>query len=96
MHFLRLLTHEVTEFAKTLKTPSACPSNAVLEHKLAAASQLYNNIGFDELGRLLGINELEMDEYAAAMIEQGQLNGGLIIPLDSSILRQDLVGRRVR
>lgn len=91
MHFLRLLTpQEVTEFAKSLKPHQLALlpgdqqvtvlSNAVLEHNLAAASQVYDNIGFDELGRLLGINGLEAEKYAATMIEQGRLKGWIDQP----------------
>jgi COP9 signalosome complex subunit 4 len=91
MHFLRLLTpQEVAEFSKSLKPhqlallPSdqrvTVLSNAVLEHNLAAASQVYDNIGFDELGRLLGINGLEAEKYAATMIEQGRLKGWIDQP----------------
>jgi COP9 signalosome complex subunit 4 len=91
MHFLRLLTpQEVAEFAKSLKPHQLALlpgdqqvtvlSNAVLEHNLAAASQVYDNIGFDELGRLLGITGLEAEKYAATMIEQGRLKGWIDQP----------------
>ena len=55
-------------------------SNAVLEHNLAAASQVYKNIAFNELGKLLGIEGLEAERYAATMIEQGRMKGWIDQP----------------
>ena len=48
---------------------------AVLEHNLLAASRLYSNIGFSQLGVLLGIDAIRAEDYAAQMIEQGRLAG---------------------
>ncbi|KAF1359474.1 COP9 signalosome-like protein complex subunit 4 [Lizonia empirigonia] len=48
---------------------------AVLEHNLLGASKLYNNIGFDQLGELLGIDAEKAEDYAAKMLEQGRLSG---------------------
>jgi COP9 signalosome complex subunit 4 len=48
---------------------------AVLEHNLLGASKLYNNIGFDQLGELLGVDAETAEEYAAKMLEQGRLAG---------------------
>lgn len=48
---------------------------AVLEHNLLGASKLYNNIGFDQLGELLGVNADTAEDYAAKMLEQGRLAG---------------------
>lgn len=48
---------------------------AVLEHNLLGASKLYNNIGFDQLGELLGIDPEKAEDYAAKMLEQGRLAG---------------------
>jgi COP9 signalosome complex subunit 4 len=93
MHFLRLLTPtEVDEFAKSLKPHQLAVldgdnpqqvtvlSNAVLEHNLAAASQVYVNITFEELGKLLGVEGLEAERYAATMIEQGRMKGWIDQP----------------
>jgi COP9 signalosome complex subunit 4 len=94
MHFLRLLTtQEVNEFAKSLKPHQLAVlpgdnnaqqvtvlSNAVLEHNLAAASQVYQNIAFDELGKLLGVDGMEAERYAATMIEQGRMKGWIDQP----------------
>jgi len=55
-------------------------SNAVLEHNLAAASQVYRNIGFGELGKLLGVDGMEAGRYAATMIEQGRMKGWIDQP----------------
>lgn len=48
---------------------------AILEHNLLGASKLYNNIGFDQLGELLGITPEKAEDYAAKMLEQGRLAG---------------------
>ncbi|KAF2270659.1 COP9 signalosome-like protein complex subunit 4 [Lojkania enalia] len=48
---------------------------AVLEHNLLGASKLYNNIGIDQLGELLGTDADKAEDYAAKMLEQGRLAG---------------------
>ncbi|KAF2468125.1 COP9 signalosome-like protein complex subunit 4 [Lindgomyces ingoldianus] len=48
---------------------------AVLEHNLLGASKLYNNIGIDQLGELLGVDADRAEDYAAKMLEQGRLAG---------------------
>ncbi|KAI9681198.1 MAG: hypothetical protein M1817_002480 [Caeruleum heppii] len=50
-------------------------AKAVIEHNLLGASKLYNNIGVEELGELLGLPGQKAEEYAARMIEQGRLSG---------------------
>lgn len=50
-------------------------ARAVTEHNLVGASKVYEDIGFDDLGVLLGRPAEESEEYAARMIEQGRLNG---------------------
>lgn len=50
-------------------------AKAVIEHNLLGASRLYNNIGVDELGILLGLDGDKAEEYAARMVEQGRLSG---------------------
>ncbi|PVH98133.1 COP9 signalosome-like protein complex subunit 4 [Periconia macrospinosa] len=57
---------------------------AVLEHNLVGASKLYNNIGFDQLGELLGIDAEKAEYHAAKMLEQGRL-GGYIDQIDRLI-----------
>jgi COP9 signalosome complex subunit 4 len=80
----RLLTPaEVSAFASKLdphqlaKTAdgSTVLEKAVLEHNLLGASRLYYNIGFNQLGVLLGIDADRAESYAAQMIEQGRLSG---------------------
>ncbi|TAQ91465.1 hypothetical protein B7494_g168 [Chlorociboria aeruginascens] len=80
----RLLTPaEVAKFAEGLaihqlaKTAdgSTVLAKAVVEHNLRAASRLYNNIGFDALGLLLGLDGDKAEETTAGMIEQGRLLG---------------------
>ena len=106
MHFLRLLTpKEVNEFAKSLKPHQLAVlpgdnnaqqvtvlSNAVLEHNLAAASQVYRNIAFDELGKLLGVDGMEAERYAATMIEQGRMKGWIDQPDGLIYFEEDLGG----
>lgn len=80
----RLLTpQEVSKFAESLaphqlaKTSdgSTVLAKAVVEHNLRGASRLYNNIRFDALGLLLGLDEDKAEETTARMIEQGRLVG---------------------
>jgi COP9 signalosome complex subunit 4 len=80
----RLLTPtEIKAFAATLKPHhlaktadgSTVLDKAVLEHNLLGSSKLYNNIGFDQLGELLGVNADKAEDYAAKMLEQGRLSG---------------------
>jgi COP9 signalosome complex subunit 4 len=106
MHFLRLLSpKEVAEFAKSLKPHQLAIlpgdnnsqqvtvlSNAVLEHNLAAASQVYRNINFEELGKLLGVDGMEAERYAANMIEQGRMKGWIDQPEGLIYFEEDSPG----
>jgi COP9 signalosome complex subunit 4 len=51
--------------------------NAIIEHNMFAASKIYNNITFAELGVLLGIKEAEAEEVASGMIEQGRMKASI-------------------
>lgn len=84
MYMDRLLTpKEVDEFAARLRPHQVARlsdgttvlTKAVIEHNLLGASKLYNNIGVEELGVLLGLSAERAEEYAARMIEQGRLSG---------------------
>jgi COP9 signalosome complex subunit 4 len=84
MFFDRLIAPaEVEKFAEGLaphqlaKTSdgSTVLEKAMGEHNLLGASRLYSNIGFDELGLLLGVNGERAEEMTARMIEQGRLVG---------------------
>ena len=74
---------EVDKFAEGLATHqlaktadgSTVLAKAVVEHNLRGASRLYNNIGFDALGLLLGLNGDRAEDTTARMIEQGRLVG---------------------
>ena len=46
---------------------------AVVEHNLAAASRLYNNIYFAELGQLLGVSAGQAETVACRMIAEERL-----------------------
>lgn len=84
MYMDRLLSQkEVDEFASRLKPHQVATQSdgttvlakAVIEHNLLAASRLYNNIGVEELGVLLGLSGEKAEEYAARMIEQKRMSG---------------------
>ncbi|KAK4153554.1 hypothetical protein C8A00DRAFT_15246 [Chaetomidium leptoderma] len=86
MFFDRLLTTaEVDKFAQDLaphqlaKTSdgSTVLAKAVVEHNLLSASRLYSNIGFAELGLLLGLDGDKAEDTTAKMIEQGRLAGSI-------------------
>lgn len=76
---------EVEKFAQTLSPHqlattsdgSTVLAKAVVEHNLLGASRLYDNIGFDALGRLLGLDGDKAEETTARMIEQGRLLGSI-------------------
>ncbi|KAK4103036.1 hypothetical protein N658DRAFT_522441 [Parathielavia hyrcaniae] len=76
---------EVDKFAQGLaphqlaKTAdgSTVLAKAVVEHNLLSASRLYSNIGFDELGLLLGLDGDKAEDTTAKMIEQGRLAGSI-------------------
>eukprot|EP00817_Percolomonadidae_sp_ATCC50343_P004728 CAMPEP_0117427964 /NCGR_PEP_ID=MMETSP0758-20121206/7753_1 /TAXON_ID=63605 /ORGANISM="Percolomonas cosmopolitus, Strain AE-1 (ATCC 50343)" /LENGTH=377 /DNA_ID=CAMNT_0005214009 /DNA_START=30 /DNA_END=1160 /DNA_ORIENTATION=+ len=48
---------------------------AVIQHNLLAASSIYNNIRFEELGKLLGISNTAAEEIAAKMIAEKRMEG---------------------
>lgn len=86
MFFDRLLSAaEVDKFAQGLaphqlaKTSdgSTVLARAVVEHNLLSASRLYLDIGFDELGLLLGLDGDKAEDTTAKMIEQGRLSGSI-------------------
>jgi len=78
-----LSPEEVKAFASKLKPHQLAQTSdgstvldkAVLEHNLVAVSRLYNNIGFAELGVMLGVDAEKAEVYAAQMIEQRRLAG---------------------
>ncbi|KAL2255231.1 hypothetical protein VTK26DRAFT_3821 [Humicola hyalothermophila] len=84
MFFDRLLSaDEVAKFAQgldehqlaTTSDGSTVLERAVVEHNLLSASRLYTNIGFDDLGLLLGLDGKKAEDTTARMIEQGRLSG---------------------
>jgi COP9 signalosome complex subunit 4 len=50
---------------------------AIIEHNLLAASRIYNNISFEELGRLLGIPADRAEKVASHMIIEDRLSGSI-------------------
>lgn len=84
MFLERLLSPaEVDKFAEGLAVHqlartsdgSTVLKKAVVEHNLRGASKLYNNIDFEALGLLLGLDADKAEETTAKMIEQGRLVG---------------------
>lgn len=71
MHAEGLAAHQLAMMADG----STVLAKAVIEHNLRGASRLYNNIGFDALGLLLGLDGDKAEETTARMIEQGRLVG---------------------
>jgi len=86
MYLERILHRaEVEKFANHLKPHqiaklsdgSTVLDRAVIEHNLLAASKLYNNITFDELGSLLDITPEMAERIASAMIIEERLKGSI-------------------
>lgn len=80
----RLLSpDEVAKFARALQPHqlattsdgSTVLAKAVVEHNLLGASRLYDNIRFEALGELLGLDADKAEQTTARMIEQGRLVG---------------------
>ncbi|KAK9815676.1 hypothetical protein WJX72_007876 [[Myrmecia] bisecta] len=80
-----LRREEVEAFAQSLAahqramTPdgSTVLERAVIEHNLAAASKLYDNIYFSELGQLLGVDASKAETTAARMVSEDRLKGSI-------------------
>ena len=56
---------------------SSILERAVTEHNLLAASKLYNNITFVELGALLEVDPLRAEKIASQMITEGRMAGSI-------------------
>ena len=67
----KLAPHQLAQTADG----STVLAKAVIQHNLLGVSRLYQNIKFDELAVLLGLDAEKAEEYAANMLEQGRLNG---------------------
>ncbi|KAJ3326684.1 hypothetical protein HDU76_012727 [Blyttiomyces sp. JEL0837] len=73
--------NEVEEFAATLKPHQLAKladggtvlDRAVMEHNLLAASKIYNNISFKELGTLLGVDGEKAEQVASRMVTESRL-----------------------
>ncbi|GFR45768.1 hypothetical protein Agub_g7222 [Astrephomene gubernaculifera] len=78
---------EVEAFAKQLKPHQVAQvggssggtvlDRAVVQHNLAAASRLYDNIGTDQLGGLLGVSAEAAEAIAADMVAEGRMAGSI-------------------
>ena len=81
-HSITYSSHvQVDSFAQQLR-PHQCAittdgstvlDRAVIEHNLAAASKLYNNIYFTELGSLLGCTPEKAESTASKMVMEDRL-----------------------
>jgi len=76
----------------TLADGTTVLARAVIEHNLAAASRLYTNIYFSELGTLLGVPPLQAETTAARMVQEGRLQVNPLDPISCAldVLRQTL------
>ncbi len=81
LQFDKYITVQVDSFAEQLR-PHQCAittdgttvlERAVIEHNLAAASKLYNNIYFSELGQLLGCTPEKAESTASKMVMEDRL-----------------------
>lgn len=61
----------------TLPDGSTVLQRSVMEHNLLAASTIYNNITFAELGSLLGIDAKKAEKVAAKMIVEERMKGNI-------------------
>lgn len=76
---------EIEAFAEELKPhqkallpdKSTVLDRAMIEHNLLAASKLYTNISFDELGTLLGIDPRKAEKIASRMICEDRMRGSI-------------------
>jgi len=78
-----LRTEEVKHFESSLDDHQLAKNSdgvsileqAIREHNLVAASKVYNNISFEQLGSLLGVSTEEAEKLASDMITQDRLAG---------------------
>ncbi|GAB5034752.1 cop9 signalosome complex subunit 4-like [Nannochloropsis oceanica] len=84
MYMEQILTRtEMSEFGKSLQRHQTVKladgftilEKAIVEHNTVAASKVYDNIRFAELGRLLEVSESQAEKIAARMIGEGRLKG---------------------
>jgi COP9 signalosome complex subunit 4 len=54
--------------------------NSIIEHNILAVSKLYENIRFDQLAKILGINAIQAEHLASSMIESSRLNASIDQP----------------
>lgn len=86
MYLGRILrTHEVKSIYQYLKTHHKAENadgttvveNSIIEHNLLAASKIYQNITFQELGSLLGIAAEKAEKTASSMIIEDRMSGSI-------------------
>merc|ERR1719487_842179 len=76
---------EVEAFAATLAVHQKATvedggtvlDRAVIEHNMLAASKLYKNISFEQLGALLGIDAAKAERIAASMLVEQRMQGSI-------------------
>jgi len=80
-----LRKEEIEAFASTLAPHqkanlgdgSTVLDRAVIEHNMLATSKLYNNISFEQLGALLGIDAAKAEQIASSMLVEKRLRGSI-------------------
>lgn len=105
IHMGRLLkTSQVEAFRPTLRPHQMAVHadgatvlhRAVTEHNLLAASQLYTNIRFEELGALLGVSKEKAEEVCQTMAYEGRMHARLdqvegIVEFEAAATRNELM-----
>ena len=97
---------QVDSFAEQLR-PHQCAittdgstvlDRAVIEHNLAAASKLYNNIYFSELGQLLGCTPEKAESTASKMVMEDRLKVQLktLVRIDRSLVHGQLCAKQLK
>lgn len=74
-------SHELKQFTKSLLPHQnagagngfSIPENAVLEHNLFVAGNIYDNIALKELGKLLSLDVVSAEKVTCRMISEGRL-----------------------
>ena len=92
-----LMQQDINAFSRTLKPHhlaltadgSTVLQRSMVEHNMLSCSKVYNNIGFGELGMLLGIDKTNAEFVAARMITEGRMAGS-IDQLESMIYFNDI------
>lgn len=64
-------------YKATMQNGMTVLQGAIVEHNMLAASRIYANITFTQLGELLGIPTNKAEQLASSMIEQGRMQAAI-------------------